>query len=103
MLGVEWYKREEVMQKDREFYRNGWEDPTNQTGGFLNATGFSPGQVTVNTSNLTLNQSVLPAYRPTQAAVNALFAPYGVTPPAGREPIRNLLPARWSAVLAQRI
>ena len=60
MLGVEWYNREEVMQKDREFYRNGWEDSTNQTGGFLNATGFSPGQVTVNTSNLTLNQSVLP-------------------------------------------
>jgi outer membrane receptor protein involved in Fe transport len=82
MLGVEWYNREEVMAKDRAFFRNGWEDQTNQTGGFLNATGFSPGQVTVNTSNLTINQSVLPAYRPTQAAVNALFAPYGVTPPA---------------------
>jgi outer membrane receptor protein involved in Fe transport len=80
MLGVEWYKREEVMQKDREFYRNGWEDSTNQTGGFLNATGFSPGQVTVNTSNLTINQSVLPVNRASQAAVDALFAPYGIAP-----------------------
>ena len=80
MLGLEWYKREEVMQKDREFFRKGWEDQTNQTGGFLNATGFSPGQVTVNTSNLTINQSVLPVNRASQAAVNALFAPYGVPP-----------------------
>jgi iron complex outermembrane receptor protein len=80
MLGVEWYNREEVMQKDRQFFRNGWEDQTNQTGGFLNATGFSPGQVTVNTSNLTINQSVLPVNRATQAAVNALFAPYGIAP-----------------------
>ena len=51
MLGVEWYRREMVLQRDREFYRNGWEDQTNQTGGFLMATGYSPGQVTVNTSN----------------------------------------------------
>jgi iron complex outermembrane recepter protein len=80
MLGVEWYNREEVMQRDREFYRKGWEDQTNQTGGFLNATGFSPGQVTVNTSNLTINQSVLPVNRASQAAVNALFAPYGIAP-----------------------
>jgi len=80
MVGVEWYNREEVMQKDREFYRKGWEDQTNQTGGFLNATGFSPGQVTVNTSNLTINQSVLPVNRASQAAVDALFAPYGIAP-----------------------
>ena len=35
MFGVEWYNREMVLQRDREFYRNGWEDSTNQTGGFL--------------------------------------------------------------------
>ncbi|HEY3516460.1 MAG TPA: TonB-dependent receptor plug domain-containing protein, partial [Gammaproteobacteria bacterium] len=80
MLGVEWYKRDEVLQRDREFYRHGWEDQTNQTGGFLNATGFSPGQVTINTSNITLNQAVLPLNRPTQAAVDAVFAPYGIAP-----------------------
>ena len=82
MLGVEWYKRDEVLNRDREFYRKGWEDQTNQTGGFLNATGFSPGQVTVNTSNITLNQAVLPLNRPTQAAVDTLFAPYGFAPGA---------------------
>src|SRR6185295_11632089 len=80
MLGVEWYKREEVMQKNREFYRKGWEDQTNQTGGFLNATGFSPGQVTVNTSQLVNNPQVLPVNRASQAAVDALFAPYGIAP-----------------------
>ncbi|HEY9181931.1 MAG TPA: TonB-dependent receptor plug domain-containing protein, partial [Gammaproteobacteria bacterium] len=83
MLAVEWYERDPVLQRDREFYRKGWEDSTNQTGGFLNATGFSPGQVTINTSNITVNQAVLPLNRPTQQAVNDLFAPYGVTPPAG--------------------
>jgi iron complex outermembrane receptor protein len=83
MFGVEWYNREMVLQRDREFYRKGWEDSTNQTGGFLNATGYSPGQVTVNTSNITYNPTVLAVNRPTQATVNALFAPYGVTPPAG--------------------
>jgi outer membrane receptor protein involved in Fe transport len=83
MLGVEWYKREMVLQRDREFFRKGWEDSTNQTGGFLLASGFSPGQVTVNTSNITTNTSVLPVNRPSQDAINALFAPYGVTPPAG--------------------
>jgi outer membrane receptor protein involved in Fe transport len=48
----------------------------------LNATGFSPGQVTINTSNITLNQAVLPLNRPTQAAVDAVFAPYGIAPGA---------------------
>jgi outer membrane receptor protein involved in Fe transport len=83
MLGVEWYERDMVLQRDREFFRNGWEDSTNQTGGFLMAGGYSPGQVTVNTSNITTNTTVLAPNRPTQAAVNALFAPYGVTPPPG--------------------
>jgi outer membrane receptor protein involved in Fe transport len=83
MLGVEWYKRDRVLQRDREFFRNGWEDSTNQTGGFLMGTGYSPGQVTVNTSNITTNTTVLAPNRPSQAAINALFAPYGVTPPPG--------------------
>ena len=82
LFGVEWYRRELVLQRDREFYRKGWEDQTNQTGGFLNATGFSPGQVTVNTSNITVNTTVLPLNRPTQAAVDTLFAPYGFAPGA---------------------
>jgi iron complex outermembrane recepter protein len=36
MLGVEWYKREGMFQRDREFFRHGWEDQGNNTGGFLN-------------------------------------------------------------------
>jgi outer membrane receptor protein involved in Fe transport len=80
MLGVEWYRREMVLQRDREFYRNGWEDSTNAAGGFLLGTGYSPGQVTVNTSNITSNTTVLPPNRPTQAAVDAIFAPYGIAP-----------------------
>ena len=67
MLGVEWYNREEVLQRDREFYRNGWADRTNQTGGFLNATGYSPGQVTVNTSSLTATSATVLS-RPTAHA-----------------------------------
>ncbi|HEY8519246.1 MAG TPA: TonB-dependent receptor [Gammaproteobacteria bacterium] len=80
MLGVEWYRREAVLQRDREFYRNGWADPNNQTGGFLNATGYSPGTVTVDTAEVGNNPVILPANRPSQAAVDALFAPYGIAP-----------------------
>jgi len=47
MLGVEWYKRESMFQRDREFFRSGWEDPANETGGFLNLTAYSPGSVSV--------------------------------------------------------
>jgi outer membrane receptor protein involved in Fe transport len=80
MFGLEWYKREAVFQKDRDFYRNGWQDSTNQTGGFLNSTGYSPGLVTGSPTSGVAGTGV-PATalnRPTQAAVNALFAPYGV-------------------------
>jgi outer membrane cobalamin receptor len=73
MVGVEWYKRGEVMQADRDFFRNGWAAPGNETGGFLQATGYSPNVVTRDGVTLLPN-------RPTQAAVDALFAPYGVAP-----------------------
>jgi outer membrane cobalamin receptor len=75
MVGVEWYKRESVMQIDRDFFRNGWADPGNESGGFLNATGYSPGLVGAGivTPAAALN-------RPTQAAVDALFGMYGYAP-----------------------
>ncbi len=58
MVGLEYYDREVVWQRDREFYRTGWYDPGTNTGGFLFAPGFSfAGQ----------------ANRPTQAAVDALW------------------------------
>jgi outer membrane receptor protein involved in Fe transport len=74
MVGVEWYKREAVYQREREFFRHGWEDPRNESGGFLNSTGYSPGLVgagPVTPAGAGLN-------RPTQAAVDAIFAPYGI-------------------------
>jgi iron complex outermembrane receptor protein len=58
MVGIEYYDREVVWQRDRDFYREGWYDPGTNTGGFLFAPGFSfAGQ----------------ANRPTQAAVDALW------------------------------
>jgi outer membrane receptor protein involved in Fe transport len=70
MVGVEWYKRDSALQRDRDFYRDAWADPKNETGGFLSATGYSPAIVAGSAG----------ANRPTQAAVNALFAPYGIAP-----------------------
>ncbi len=41
MLGVEWYKREAVYQRDRDFYMNGWFDPGSTTTGFVNMAGIA--------------------------------------------------------------
>jgi iron complex outermembrane receptor protein len=79
MFGLEWYNREEVMQRDREFFRDGWADPANETGGFVNATGYSSGVVTLNANSVTSPPQVLAPNRPTLQAVNNLFAPYGIT------------------------
>jgi iron complex outermembrane recepter protein len=75
MFGIEWYQRDAVLLKDRDFFVNGWKDPKNIAGGFLYATGYSPG--VVGAGPLT---PASPINRPTQAAVDALFAPYGVAP-----------------------
>ena len=58
MLGLEWYDREVVWQRDRDFYRNGWFDPESNAGGFIHAPGIS---------------FAGPANRPTQAAVDQIF------------------------------
>lgn len=57
MVGFDWTKREPVFTKDREFYRDGWADPLNNSGGF------------------TVPRSYFPAAgsRPSQAAVDSLF------------------------------
>jgi iron complex outermembrane receptor protein len=75
MMGVEWYKREAVFQEDRQFYRDAWADPKNESGGFLSATGYSPGLAAAGivTPAAALN-------RPTQAAVDTLFGMYGYAP-----------------------
>jgi iron complex outermembrane recepter protein len=59
MVGLEWYDREAAYQRDRKFYQNGWWDPESNAGGFLFAPGFSFGAG---------------APRPSQAAVDAMFA-----------------------------
>ncbi len=81
MLGVEWYRREAVYQIDREFFRDGWADRTNQTGGFLNASAYSPGVVTVPPGGP--GNAAPPIVYAAQRArhkppINALFAPYGI-------------------------
>jgi outer membrane receptor for ferrienterochelin and colicin len=68
MVGLDWYKREPVFQKDREFFRNGWADRGNQTGGFLNSGGYSPGLVT---SSPVVTVPAPALNRTTQAPVDA--------------------------------
>src|SRR5690348_8116783 len=77
MVGLEWYKRQAVLQKDRDFFVNGWGDSTNQIGGFLTATGYSPGLVA---GSPVAGVPAAALNRPTLAGVQALFAPYGITP-----------------------
>ena len=60
MFGAEWYKREAVFQRDRDFWSEGWYDPASDAGGFIQMAGYSPS-----------------TNRPTQAAVDALFTASG--------------------------
>jgi outer membrane receptor protein involved in Fe transport len=64
MMGVEWYTRDEVLLRDRDFYRNGWFDPGSNAGGFIQMPGYSPS---------TTNQPVPTGGPPTQAAVDSIF------------------------------
>jgi iron complex outermembrane receptor protein len=41
MVGLEYYDRDVVWQRDREFYKEGWYDPGTNAGGFIFAPGFS--------------------------------------------------------------
>ena len=77
IFGVEWYKREAVLQKDRDFFVKGWGDSTNQIGGFLTATGYSPALVT---GSVAAGVPAAALNRPTTAGLQALFGLYGVTP-----------------------
>ena len=63
LAAVEWSKRDAVMQRDRDFYVKGWDDP-GTTGAGLNDFGqFVPN----------------PGNAPTQAAVNTVFGTSGTT------------------------
>jgi iron complex outermembrane recepter protein len=69
MLGLEWYDRDVVWQRDRSFYRDGWYDPgTTGNAPFILAPGFS---------------FAGPNNRPDQDLVNQIWAEYhpDVPPP----------------------
>jgi iron complex outermembrane recepter protein len=57
MVGVEFDRRDPVFAGEREFYRNGWMDPNNPSGGFLVAPAYAPSA----------------GNQPSQAALNGLF------------------------------
>jgi iron complex outermembrane recepter protein len=64
MLGLEYYDRETVWQRDRDFYRNGWYEAGTNAGGFILAPGFS---------------FAGPDNRPDQDLVNQIWAQYHPT------------------------
>ena len=54
MFGLDWTKRDAALQSNRDFFVNGWNDPGNPSGGFLNppayqATSNQPSQAAINT------------------------------------------------------
>jgi len=67
MVGLDWTKREGVLQRDRDFYLNGWRDPRNPGGDFIQTASYAGGQVLTGGPN-----------QPSQTAINALFP--SVTP-----------------------
>src|SRR5688572_6057828 len=72
LLGVEWYERDVAYQKNRDFFVDGWNDPTNVAGTFFPSM---PGYQ-INANN-----------RPTQAALDALLATSGIA--AGAVPVTS--------------
>ncbi len=73
LLGVEWYERDIAYQKNRDFYREGWNDPTDIRSTFLPSMAAY---------NIDANN------RPTQAAIDALFPQY----PAGTVNVNAAVP-----------
>ena len=69
MAGLSWYKRDAVLQRDRQFYVNGWEDPNNASSGFMNPPSYGAGEGFITGG----------ANYPSQATVDSLFpqAPAG--------------------------
>jgi iron complex outermembrane receptor protein len=70
MFGVDWTKRSQVMQRDRDWRAAAWSDPQSISGGFLQAPGYRAGaNVDARFPSVRLNP-------PSQAAVDAMFAQY---------------------------
>jgi len=43
MVGIDWTKRQEVYQRDRDFFLNGWRDPGNPSGDFMSPPALGAG------------------------------------------------------------
>jgi iron complex outermembrane recepter protein len=72
MFGVEWYKRGAAYQKDRAFYRDGWNDPNNQiTTSFPSMPGFA--QTAGNLPSQAAVDSLFPQYAPGTISPNTTF------------------------------
>jgi iron complex outermembrane receptor protein len=68
LLGVEWYEREASFQKERDFYVDGWHDPTNPAGTFFpSMAGYA-----VDALDLSAVGGNSPN-RPSQAVIDSLF------------------------------
>ncbi len=63
MVGLDWSKRGAVLQRDRDFFVNGWRDPNNAGGDFIQRAGY-----------------VSTGANPSQAAVNTVLPVAGVAP-----------------------
>jgi outer membrane receptor protein involved in Fe transport len=68
MIGLDHTSRDEIWQKDRDFYVNGWLDPANAGGQFMQPRSYGAGEA----ANIPGGFNP-----PSQAAVDALFARYG--------------------------
>ena len=101
MLGVEWYKREAVYQIDREFFRNGVgrsDQPDRRLPERDRLTRRASVTVPPGGTVHAAPPIVYAPNRPTQAAVNALFAPYGIAPGT----VRNRATTSTSSRMAGR-
>lgn len=74
MVSLDWFRREQVMQRDRDFYIKGWQDPDNGGGGFMHMASYGAGE-----GFIAGGQNL-----PSQAAVDSLFpqAPAGTVGPS---------------------
>jgi outer membrane receptor protein involved in Fe transport len=103
MVGVDWTKRDPVYQMDRAFYRNGWLDPGNPSGGFIVAPAFAPAAGN-QPSQAALNSLFLQAAPgtvtpSTQINFNADGTPFVTTGGLGYDgPLDSLAPGRYSAI-----
>jgi outer membrane receptor protein involved in Fe transport len=79
LLSVDWNKRGAVFQRDRDFYVDGWRDPANPGGDFMQ----QPTYVGTPAAGLPINN-------PSQAAVNTIYGRTTGAPGVGAEHRFNL-------------